>query len=392
MREVNFLAYFQFLNQLKKEERVIVIGLIIFLLSFNFPLLMGIGFILMVSGGVIVIKKIGFKHFFSTPLSKPLLLFLLIALVSMFKIVSLRSAFNMLGTILEVYLGFFLAYYIFKNKSIEFNQKILSFFFLGGVIVSLSGIYARVFLNLERTGSLTSNANLYGIYMLFLVILAFALFFQKEYKYKKWACFLVPLFSYNLIYSLSRSAFLGTIIALLFFLLFKNKKVLLLFLLILSISPFILPAPLLGRIEGTYQSFINREDQRIYIWKNAYEQFKERKIFGVGIGQYREHYQIYENAPSQRTFNHAHNLILQIMAELGLVGLLTFLYMLFLIIKLTYRKLPFNNDFKGVLELSLASLFVGFFVQAQFEFSLIGSAISFLIGIFLAWYLALLLE
>ena len=381
------MLYLDFYKELNTAEKYIIIGLILtFLLGGFGDVIPVLGLIVMTIGGVKIIREKGYKEVLNTPLTRPFLLFIFIALFSLIKITSIRSAFNMFGTLLEIVFGFFISFYIFKNKSVEFHRKMLNILFAGGVITALYGIYESFFINPRRLESVIGNSNLLGVYMLFLFFLSLSVILQKSYKTKVTGVILFLLFGYNLLFSLSISAFLGSITGLLFFFIITNKKILIVVMLLIILSPLILPDSLVNRFETTYQSVKEGNDARIYAW----QMFKENPVIGVGIGHFREHY-VHPPAPDEeRYYNHSHNIFLQIMSELGMSGLLSFIFLIFLMVKVFYDAYPFSSDFKGNLCLVFSSAFTGFFVQSQSEFSLISSAIAVLVGILLGWYIALL--
>ncbi len=390
------LQYLHFADELKTGEKCILTGVIMTFLFGGFgdltPLL---GLFLMLIGLIILVRKIGLKKSLATPLTRPVLLFILVAILSLIKITGPLSAASMMGTLLEFSISFFAAYYLFRNKTDEFYKNMFKILLIGGALSALTGVYEKFFLNSRRL-RLVLNPNILGIYMMFLFFLALSVIFRKNVKYKIGGIFLVFLFGFNLIYSLSRSAFLGAITGLFFFFSFKSKKLLIIFLIIILILPLILPVSLTSRFFKTYQDFVTGDyEQRIYIWESAYEIFKRNPIFGIGIGQFRENYKTYlsPEAPIQnRIFSHTHNIFIQIITELGIVGFLIFIYLLILLIKIIYNSLPFPDTCKGDFLLGFSAALIGFFVQEMFEFSLSSSAFTVLFGILLPWYLVLINE
>jgi O-antigen ligase len=71
--------------------------------------------------------------------------------------------------------------------------------------------------------------------------------------------------------------------------------------------------------------------QRVKLWENTIDMIKEKPLLGVGLGGFEKVYsEKMKNAPEwQKNILHdPHNQFLKIVAELGLIGLLPFLYML----------------------------------------------------------------
>ncbi len=71
----------------------------------------------------------------------------------------------------------------------------------------------------------------------------------------------------------------------------------------------------------------NRE--RVLIWNSAWKMFKDYPITGVGLNQYTRRYQTEYISPAarERTIAHAHNNFLQMLAENGIIGFLSFCFM-----------------------------------------------------------------
>ncbi len=390
------MQYINFFKRLDSGEKYIVSGIILSFIFGGFgdlPPLFGL--IVMTIGFIKIVRKKGCQEVFNTPLTRPLLLLFVVAILSLVKVFSYISVFNMLGTMLEIVAGFFIVFYFLKNRKEQFHKKMVSILLIGGLITGLYGLYEGFFIVPRRLESIIGNANLLGVYMMFMLFLGLSLFYKKNYKNWAAGCVLFLIFGYNLMFSLSFSALVGTVAAFMLFFTLLNKKLLIVFFIILALSPQLIPGELTQRIESTYTAIQEGDYQRPFIYKSAYEMFTDNPVLGVGIGHFREHFFDYNDpeAPRQdRQYNHAHNIILQVLSELGLMGLLAFLYLLAMIVKTTYRALPFTHDFKGYLCLLFTSAFFGFFFQEQTEFSLISSAIAVLVGILLGWWMALLAE
>ena len=74
--------------------------------------------------------------------------------------------------------------------------------------------------------------------------------------------------------------------------------------------------------------------ERYAIWEGAFNMFKDHPILGVGLGQYKDNYQkkyILKKA-RERKLTHAHNNVMQMLAENGIVGCVGFLSLVFYII------------------------------------------------------------
>ena len=95
-----------------------------------------------------------------------------------------------------------------------------------------------------------------------------------------------------------------------------------------------------GLIESAAQGFGGTKNQRIIMWRNSYEMFKDHWLLGVGIGNWMVYYPKYQEAyavdPALRgeTLFHinAHNDYVEFICELGLIGVLLMLWMIFAVL------------------------------------------------------------
>ena len=129
--------------------------------------------------------------------------------------------------------------------------------------------------------------------------------------------------------------------------------------------------------------------ERLEIWSQAVNVIKENPFLGVGIGNYVEKVDLFSEQRGYRSPIHAHNIYLQITAELGIIGLILYLaififalknlYCLFFILKektiLKYKKGWFFAVF-----LSL----IWFSVHGFFDVSIFSPRILPLLMVFLA--------
>ena len=123
--------------------------------------------------------------------------------------------------------------------------------------------------------------------------------------------------------------------------------------------------------------------QRVKLWENTIDMIKEKPFLGVGLGGFEKAYsEKMKNAPEwQKNILHdPHNQFLKIVAELGLIGLLPFLYML----ATTILQRPSSKDHRilglGVLlawcGTSMFSSHFSTFTEGRFIFIWLGVMLS----------------
>ena len=151
------------------------------------------------------------------------------------------------------------------------------------------------------------------------------------------------------------------------------------------------------RQAGFIEAFKSVSSERHVIWVQALNMFRDHKITGVGLGGFiielPDYYEV--NNSEIRIIDYTGNYYLQILSELGIVGLLLVLYIFFLIIKKVfyYYKEQRSVDKKNRSDWFLTGFFISFismavllffgphtnFNEIQFSFWLIiGLALTFI--------------
>ena len=103
-----------------------------------------------------------------------------------------------------------------------------------------------------------------------------------------------------------------------------------------------MPVSVIERIDMTRNAeggLDSSSARRIELWNKAIEMFGESPIFGKGFNSF----QIYTKWDT-------HNLYIKVLAELGIVGLFSLLYLLFMSFKIGWRLFRESHDslFKGL--------------------------------------------
>jgi len=257
-----------------------------------------------------------------------------------------------------VYVAFLLGYFLCVNliRNTEWVDKCVAGIVISSVPVSLYGLYQNFFgvtsakwLDKNMFGSIEGrvvstfeNPNVLAEYLIMLIPLLLALVILADTKRTRFAVFLALVFSLGcLVYTWSRGAWLGFMLGAAIFLLMYSKKTL------MVLIPGALAAPLvllvLPRDNSIVQRFMsigNMADSstsyRVNIWRGVCDLVSDFWAGGIGIGYepFRRVYPTYsleaiEAAP------HSHNLFLQILVEIGIVGLIVFLAAMFVYSKRT---------------------------------------------------------
>jgi len=218
---------------------------------------------------------------------------------------------------------FFSTYKWVKAAHFSYRQR-LSLGYLGpNVMAAFLGHYLFVFLGL--------------------------LYFDKS-KIRKVLFLAVILASlYTVLYSFSRSVYLGVPIGLIVFALIKDKRLLIPIVILLLFWRSILPISVVERITMTTQkdiysvseSFDASTEGRVDVWQKSMELFKSNPLFGVG-------FQVI--AFSGWTLRDTHNMYVAFLAEMGIIGLFLFLFLFWIALRNSWKLYRKSNDnlFKGL--------------------------------------------
>ncbi|MBL1212909.1 MAG: hypothetical protein HND52_06090 [Ignavibacteriae bacterium] len=307
-----------------------------------------------------------------------------------------------------------LFYFCIKFVSLKPNLKsitpisilIISFFIIGtlqaiiGIFQAhnLFGFYSHYFLTTGTFG----NPSYYSGFLTPIFPLAFGLYIftepkslnEKIIKYTSLICFLSILFALPL--TKIRGDWVAILIATVFILFYKynlkkyfhsfTKKF------VLVIVSFIL---VLSLFYGLYNIRPDSAFGRLLIWKVSSEMVKENPVFGIGFGRYSQVYNNYQAnyfAEKERTeyekyvadnVRHAHNEYIQHFAELGIVGLLLLIAIIYT--SIFKSKIIINKNYSPsvqsgfLIPLKAAAIAISISAFFAFPFQIISNQINFIL-------------
>jgi tetratricopeptide (TPR) repeat protein/O-antigen ligase len=296
------------------------------------------------------------------------------------------------------------------------GQGGLWFWFINGsILVSvITGVYALgqlfgsdavIHTTGSRLASTIGNASFYAGYLLFGIFLSLWLFLKRSWHpggHVLWRVYyaLVVLFeSFMLIQTETRGAFIGlafglVLVALLY--LFSGKK---------GTTPkrlatgFLIAVVLVGSLIWTQKdsSFIDQigilhrlttislddvtTQSRLLTWDSSWQGVKDRPFLGVGWENYNVafnkyfHAEIFRDAGSQIWFDRAHNIIFDVTVTSGIFGLLAYLSIFILSIRVLFMK--YKRDYDLPTFAFLTGLLAAYFIQNMFVFDVLATYISF---------------
>jgi O-antigen ligase len=145
---------------------------------------------------------------------------------------------------------------------------------------------------------------------------------------------------YSLLFSFSRGAYVGFMLGFLTVGLVKNRKLLIVFVVILIGWQGIVPNAVRERVMMTYQNgqgLDSSAEDRVTIWEDAMKVIDHDPVFGTGFDTYRSMARI-------GNYGDTHNYYLKVALEMGVIGLLLFLALLFAAGKMAWRLIRHATD------------------------------------------------
>ena len=250
-----------------------------------------------------------------------------------------------------VYVAFMVGYFLVVNliRSKEWLIRCIIGVITSCTLVSFYGLFQNFFgltsttwqdstMFSDISGRVVStfeNPNVLAEYLIMVIPLIFVMFLLTTNPKHRLAFAISGLACGGcLIYTWSRGAWLGFLIGMLIFLLMYSRHamtVCLVGVVGVPFLPFVLPASITQRFLSIGNLGDSSTSYRVNIWRGVLDMLGDYWHSGVGIGEpsFRKIYPLYalsaiEAAP------HSHNLYLQIMVEIGVVGLLVFLAAMFI--------------------------------------------------------------
>ena len=295
------------------------------------------------SFGLKVLLEDDFK-FRYTPLNAWVIVF--IAVYALSSIASLSLATSLQIALLVI--SFILFYFVIIN-SITSNKQLnmmIGIFTVIGLLISMYGIYQYLFAGTFASNSFVDkemfedittrvsgtfdNPNVMGEYLLLVIPLALTYFFNCKGWLKKLIAFgIVGVMGICLALTYSRGCYLGLVACIGVFLLLINLRFILLCLAGVVALPFVLPQSIMNRLTSIGNTNDSSTSYRISIWKGALDMIKDYwyRPIGQGTVAFNSIYPLYSY--SGVGAEHTHNLFLQLIIETGIVGIITFVGVIF---------------------------------------------------------------
>ncbi|MGZ3594261.1 MAG: O-antigen ligase family protein [Syntrophales bacterium] len=385
------------LSQVKKRQ-------IFELLNMGIPILVGMFIFLNPYPHVTAIKEISFygsalllltliflrKTDFSlrTPLSIPFLLFVIWSFCDLFFALNKgNSTHDLFAHLIKYLVIFYLLFNFFATKErlliLVWTIIISMAIYSAGMLIDfyvMQGYDVSTKLGVYVDGQHEIPSNIVGISTLFGLLLSLYQLTKEKIFYRRIVLTIcVCATAIATLATQTRGAILAMIVSLL--LSFpRNRKTLFFFFLFLGAVILVMPV----KNQITPSSLIDKiiSDDRVRIWYCFAEMIKDHPITGIGFGM-----QTYDDKDLINKYNERvpanyrqaepqtapHNLLVDITVRTGIIGLISFLYIISVFSQMGWRIIKYgSDDFIRHWGLCLLASFVAVFIQGQFENTMSG--------------------
>ncbi|MFH0731636.1 MAG: O-antigen ligase family protein [Candidatus Omnitrophota bacterium] len=317
--------------------------------------LTNIFFVLMIIAILMEKMKANINIIPKSSLSIPIAIFCVINIISFF--VSYQNIgyvyLEEFFTSLKQWLSPMLLFYVFliSVKDKDEIRRIVSLVVLITVCISFLLVfeYLRVRgaedFDKMRVSGIFGQPNRAGAFFVYYGLILFAIFLNNLRSFKHWfLIFPILVQARALMYTFSRGAIAAFLFAILFMTFIRNKIIFILLifsLVFVVLNPKLMPSALYERFSSTFleegqaaqgdvkDSLEPSAQRRITIWEGAILMIEEHPLFGIGYGLFPSTISSYASIHKVDS----HNTYITLAAELGLVGLMVFLWIMLLILK-----------------------------------------------------------
>lgn len=297
-------------------------------------------------------------------------------------------------------------YFALTDFFIADKKRIIRFFwvlmavsavtFLNGIFQSIFGFdifrHNVVSDSFFRITSSFCHPNDFGAYIATVLPLTF-LFFENKIP-SKLRTILLAIFLFGffcLIRTSSRGAWIGFIIAMIFFFSIYRKKMLI-FIPFVALTVVLLSPSGIYRVKGLLNPQKERESvgERMLLLKGTWAMVEAHPVLGSGINTFMKNFEKYRPQGCPQGF-YAHNSYLQMWAEIGILGLLVFLMipLIVLVKAFTRIKAKIKITPEGIIFLGSVTGYISFLVHSAVDNNLYSLVLTTLFWVFTAYIISL---
>jgi len=287
---------------------------------------------------------------------------------------------------LSIYAACILFYFILVN-TIKTRQQLyglLALLVLSTTVTSLYGLYqlktvgatseawvdTALFGDIKaRVGSTFENPNVLGEYLVIIIPVAIAMLWgQRSWISRLLTMGLAGIMVVCLVYTYSRGAYIGLMLAFALFAVLRDRRFIALGIIGLLLLPFILPPSVINRFTSIGNLSDTSSSYRISVWLGSLKLAGDYWPSGIGLGL--EPFKlIYPKYSLNAAYaHHSHNIYIQLLIEMGIVGFLAFLAMIVVYYKTLLAGFFKTRDkFISTFMIAAASGMAGYLAQGMVE-------------------------
>lgn len=315
-------------------------------------------------------------------------LILLFALFSLLSVIWANDRYRALSFFVSPVLKYVLIYYLiinYINTKNKFN-KIFGAYWVSHIISAGYAIYRNYVVGLRRVDGFTHNPNRLGSIMMMFIIMNFAMLLfvnRKNIKISILSSIGIVTGVLALFASSSRGALLGLVAGLFVVTILKGKKFLVYLLIGLILLSLFMPNYYKSRISKLTDITSNNVYSRLSMYKAGVDMFLEKPILGVGLNNVKTVYDMYE-LPEFEHFGdkhrNLHNLYINILVELGIIGFSILAILIYLLGKKSWLNYKANKNW---FNLGVIGLFVGEGTHNMFDYTFHASEVFMIVLLFI---------
>lgn len=346
------------------------------------------------------IRRNKFGKLFEVIRSDPALIFLLAS----FGLSSLFSAHYLATLPALAVFGLQVCLYLVIRNSIKEraqNLSLIRYMLISGFFVSVIGILQYYFASHmvpgwidktlynnipNRAFSTLYNPNVLGSYLIVIISVALTGFLCTEKKRSRLLSSAIIIVSFLcMMLTFSRGAWLGLAVSIAIIFVLGKERPYILSMIGLTILVAVPEFPkILSRINLDFLSNDSSNIYRRYLWKLAEQTFTENPILGTGVGTFGFSLPSHTKAAGYLV-SHAHNIYLQILAETGLFGFISFFGYIVLGMYVAYRVFRQSSCRQTrAMSLGIAASSAGLLVHGAVDATLYLPQLSIFVWIFMA--------
>jgi len=253
------------------------------------------------------------------------------------------------------------------------------FQYLGIDFINWKSDYGR------RPHSSFGNPNFYAGYIVLIIPLTIMKFIESKNFNKYLWLFTSIMLIINLIMNKTRGAWIAFICSIIFLLLIYLRKMRIIkqihFYILIAVIFIVLFSGSFIILKDYYDKTNPSVIERLFKWQTAFEMIKKYPITGIGAGNLKVNYALYQSQVKQKfkislkgtSESNVHNEYLQIFAETGLLGLLSFISIFISYFFYFFKYLNSNNhelQYSSIINCGIASGIIAFLIYSLSNFPL----------------------